>query len=95
VSQDNNFLVWPLGKLAEATAYMNEQNAKWTALTGDPWAPLLMDEFGQPVVSHCAAPAKYDWGQGLVEIEEPEGLEVLRADAVIVPTYNPWVEPEE
>lgn len=85
MSNSNHFCIFPVGKLAAAQAYQAAVNDWWqTNFEPDSsYAYLREDAFGQPVVPYLGPPIVFDFGAGLEELQEPEGFEALREDAVL------------
>lgn len=77
----NRLVVFPVGKEAEGLAYQAWSNAEGrNPFHPDPFAYCRNDAFGQWVVPYLGPPFTYD----NVEVPEPEGGEVARADGVLV-----------
>lgn len=96
MSNSNRFVIFPAGKLTEAQAYLAAVNSWWQANVDpeDLYAAIREDAYGQHVVAYLGPPIVFDFGNGLEELQEPEGFEVHREDGVLHDTVV-WPEEDE
>lgn len=89
--ENNRVLIWPVGKEAQAAAYVAWATPLNPELANDPEAlwcatPIPTDKYGQCVVNYLGPGALH----GAVT-EEPVGGEAMRADGVLSVTVE-WLD---
>lgn len=86
----NRFVIFPVSKLAEATAYKLWGDEQFRLLSGEPDGILGLlntDAFGQHVTTYFGPPFVF-----IDEVPEPPGGPAMRADGVL---HDNWVRPNE
>lgn len=86
----NRFVIFPVGKQAEALAYKQWGDEQFRSLSGEPDGVLGLlntDAFGQYVTVYFGPPFVF-----VDEVPEPAAGPAMRADGVL---HDNWVRPVE